>query len=388
MVCLSALVVGVSGLALAQEKPETPRIESVVLAPVQPHVGNPDVIWYDNFDGPESTQALYLEPKVDSPHAKRSTTEALGGKGQSMECFYAKGERGVGNRKLVFGDCPFGRPIRKGEKFDDVYWRIYVKAQKGWTGGGPAKMSRATGFVSSRWNQAFIAHVWGSGPNLTLDPVSGIKDGRPVTTRYNDFDNFKWLGNSPKGTFPIHSTEESGRWICVESRLKLNTPGQEDGYNGLWIDGRLDTERTGKDFRGTYTEHTINAIFLEAYWNSGSPVDQYRWYDDFVVSTKPIGPSTALANPTLIKAPSADCAAWEVEIAADPDGATMIWKSQPINTPGGQVTATPKTGSFLMRLAGKAQLASGPMYFCRVRQQNAAGAWSDWSPWHQPFFVE
>ncbi|MFQ5810142.1 MAG: hypothetical protein ACE5JM_11035, partial [Armatimonadota bacterium] len=123
LICLSVLVIGIVGLALGQERPETPRIESVVLAPVQPHVNNPDVIWYDNFDGPESTQALYLEPKVDSPHAKRSTTEALGGKGQSMECFYARGERGVGNRKLVFGDCPFGKPIRKGEKFDDVYWR-------------------------------------------------------------------------------------------------------------------------------------------------------------------------------------------------------------------------------------------------------------------------
>ena len=369
--------------ALAQGKPEPPRIESVVLAPTQPHERDASVIWHDNFDGPDSTQAKYLEPKVGSPNAKRSETEALGGQGMSMECFYAKGSRGIGNRKLVFGDCPFGKPVRKDEKFEDVCWRIYVKHQRGWQGGGPAKMSRATGFVSSRWNQAFISHVWSSGLPLTLDPVSGVRNGQVVTTKYNDFDNFKWLGNSPKGKFPIHATEESGRWVCVESRLKLNTPGKKDGYAALWIDGRLDTERNSMDFRGTYTDHTINAIFLEAYWNQGSPVDQYRWYDDFVVSTKPIGPLTASANPTLIKMPEPGCTAWEVELAADADGRNAVWKSKPTAAATGRMTVDASTGSFT---AGAA-LSPGSMYFCRARQQNAAGRWSEWSDWHQPLYV-
>jgi hypothetical protein len=381
---VAALALCVAGRVAAGDKPDTPRIESVVLAPVQPHARNPAVIWYDDFDG--STPWKYLEPKPTSPHARLSDAEALGGRGRAMECFYPKGKRGIGNRKLVFGDCPFGRPLRRGEKFEDIYWRIYVKHQKGWTGGGPAKMSRATGFVSGRWNQAFISHVWGSGPSLTLDPVRGVRGGRVVTTRYNDFRNFKWLGNSPKGEFPIHTTEESGRWVCVESRLKLNTPGKKDGYAALWVDGRLDAERRGMDFRSTYTRHTINAIFLEVYWTKGSPVDQYRWYDDFVVSTKPIGPVTAKANPTLIRAPSAACAAWQAEIAADPDGRKVAWRSRTI-TSGDRVTASSGTGSFVGPAAGRRSLPRGPMYFCRVRQRDRAGARSDWSGWHQPFLV-
>ena len=33
----------------------------------------------------------------------------------------------------------------------------------------------------------------------------------------------------------------------------------------------------------------INTLFLENYWNDGSPQDQYRYFDNLVVSTQPIG---------------------------------------------------------------------------------------------------
>lgn len=343
---------------------DPPRIESVVPAAKQPHDGDPAVIWYDSFDGPESVQQQYLEYESGSPGGKRTDKEALGGKGQSMELFYAKGKQGVGGRKLLFGDAPFGKPLRKGEKFTDVYWRIYVKHQKGWTG-APAKMSRATGFASSSWTQAFILHVWsGAGSTLTLDPARGVRDGQIVTTKYNDFANLKWIGNSPSGTFPVHATEESGRWICVEARLKLNTPGKADGVAQLWVDGRLDTERSNMDFRGTYEAHTINAVLLESYWNDGSPSDQYRWYDDFVVSTKPIGPVTAPSKPTLILTSQDPC---DVEVSPGPTYQTVEWSAQGVK---GKVVVT-------------TALQPGRTYSCRVRHPGG-----DWSPWHQPFVVE
>jgi len=350
--------------AAAREKGEAPRVESVVPSVRQPHAGDPAVIWYDSFDGPESTQQQYYEYQAGTPGAKRTDKESLGGTGQSMELFYAKGQQGVGSRKLLFGDTPFGHPVRKGEHFTDVYWRLYVKHQKGWTG-APAKMSRATGFASSSWTQAFILHVWsGSGTTLTLDPARGIRDSQVVTTKYNDFPNLKWLGNSPSGTFPVHSAEEAGRWICVEARLRLNTPGKADGLAQLWVDGRLDSERRGMDFRNSYEEHTINAVLLESYWNDGSPVDQYRWYDDFVVSTKPIGPVTAPAKPTLILASAAPC---DVEVGEGPAPAVAAWSTSQAR---GKVTVT-------------TALQPGRTYYCRVRSSGG-----DWSPWHQPFVVE
>ena len=365
--------------------PEVPRIESVVLAPAQPHANNPNVIWYDDFD--VDRIGTYLEPKAGSPDARRSTTEGLGGRGASMECFYGKGRLGTGNRKLVFGDCPFGKPLRPGEHFNDIYWRMYVKHQKGWAG-APAKMSRATGFVSSQWNQAFISHVWSSGLPLTLDPATGVTDGQVVTTVYNDFDHLRWLGNKPVGKFQIHATSESGRWVCVESRVRLNTPGQKDGFAALWVDGLLDTVRTNMDFLGTYPGRGrfVNGIFLEAYWNDGSPSDQYRWYDDFVVSTQPIGPVTAEPNPVLIKTPCAECAEWQTELASDVQGADVVWQSRNLPAPENRIATTMLNGKFAGTAHGRASLPPG-LYFNRVRQKGQDGTWSAWSPWHQPFFV-
>ncbi len=366
--------------------PGAPRIESVVLSAQQPHGSNPSVIWYDNFD--VDRLATYLEPSAGSPDARRSLAEGLGGAGASMECHYPKGGRGVGNRKLVFGDCPFGKPLRKSEKFSDIYWRFYVKHQRGWTG-TPAKLTRATGFVSSAWNQAFISHVWSSGLPLTLDPASGVVGGAVVTTVYNDFDHLHWLGNKPVGRFPIHATQESGRWVCVESRVKLNTPGQKDGTAELWVDGVLDSARSNLDFVGTYTGRgsSVNAIFLEAYWNEGSPVDQYRWYDDFVVSTHPIGPLTADANPTLIRLPDPGVETWEIQVAAESDGSGRVWESRGISAAGTRVRVDSENGTFVGVLANASALPAGPMYFCRARQRTAAGEWSEWSRWHQPFLV-
>ncbi len=387
----SALVGLVSGILFSSplfaknnEPPVPVLLESVVPADSQPHSSSPAVIFYDSFDGPDASQAVYLEPSIDSPHADRSSEHALGGRGMSMECFYPQGEKGIGNRKLVFGDGPFGKPVRDGESFEEIYWRIYVKHQRGWIGEGPAKMSRAAGFVSPQWNQAFILHVWGSGECLTLDPVSGVEDGKVITTCYNDFDRFDWLGNRPHGKFPIHSTENSGRWICVEAHLKLNTPGEKDGYAALWIDGRLDTERRDMDFRGNYTDHLINAVFLEAYWNAGSPVDQYRWYDDFVVSTEPIGPVTA-GRPVEIQV---DCrpevASWQLQIAENADSKQLVWQSDSLSGDLRNVRLDDHHGQWLPPVNRKTDV----MYFCRSRFTDRSGKVSSWSRWQQPFFLD
>jgi hypothetical protein len=380
----ATFVVAILPVSMAQ--PEVPRIESVVLASVQPHTNNPAVIWYDDFDTDRT--ATYLEPAPGSPDARRSAAHGLGGRGASMECFYPQGRTGIGNRKLVFGDCPFGKPLRAGEHFQDIYWRFYVKHQKGWSG-SPDKMTRATGFVSSRWNQAFISHIWSSGLPLTLDPASGIKDGEVVTTKYNDFGNLRWLGNKPNGQFPIHDTAESGRWVCVESRLRVNTPGQKDGLATLWIDGVLDTVRTNMDFRGSYTGpgSSINAIFLEAYWNAGAGKDQYRWYDDFVVSTQPIGPITADPNPTLVQTTNNDASMSQVEIASDSQGTNVVWRSASLPATENRIAVNASNGKFLGLAEGRTFLRSGPLYFCRVRQMSRDEVWSAWSPWHQPFSV-
>jgi len=380
---LAALVLAAGGLlgqAATADTPEVPRIESVRMTAAQPQDTSASTIWYDDF----STDKTYTEKQND-----RDLSSGFGGRGGSMICEYPKGSQGTGNRKVFFGDSPFGVMARAGEHFDEVYWRIYVYHQYGWTGGGPAKMSRITSMVDPGWAQAMIDHVWSSGETLTLDPVSCVEGITVRSTTYNDWNAMKWLGNRPTAQMPISSTEESGWWVCVEARCKLNTPGQVDGETQLWIDGKLEAERKKMNFRGSYTAHTLNALFLEAYWNDGSPVNQYRWYDNFVISTRPVGPVTTTVNPTLFKrtyhGPGKQ-AAWEVELTSTSQG-TAVWRGSVQGTVD-TLRVSAAAGEFLGTLAGHTALEAGTRYWARVRQQSTSGTWSEWSRWHQPFITE
>ncbi len=367
------------------ETPEIPRIDFVEMLEVQTHESNQNTIWYDDF----SSKKDYMDSKGEI-----DLDENFGTNGGSADVGFNKGDvDGKGNRKVAFGDFPgSSATIKKGEQFDEIYWRIYVKHEHGWEG-SPAKMSRATSIVSSKWQQAMIAHVWSGADNsLTLDPARGV-DGQTdqvKTTKYNDFDNLAWLGNKPASNFKISSTEESGYWVLVESRAKLNTPGKSDGINQLWIDGRLESERRDLNFRGSYIKHGINAVFLESYWNKGSLKTQGRWFDNFVISTTPIGPVICSANPTLFKTPyfgPGELAGWEVELASDYDGNDVVFKSNFLGTEE-KVTIIQNSGIFSGSLDGNSALSSNNIYFSKVRQQSSNGEWSDWSRWHQGFKVE
>ena len=226
--------------------PDTPHIQFVEMSEVQSHETDPNIIWYDDFN---KGRKEYLESfgEIDEK-------ESFGGAGGAMKAGFKKGEtNGEGNRKMAFGDFPGpeDKVAKPGVKFEEIYWRIYVKHEYGWEG-APAKMSRATSIVSDRWQQAMIAHVWSGQDNtLTLDPASGVEGENSAikTTSYNDFSNLRWLGNKPSSKFQISSTESSGYWILVEAQAKLNTPGLSDGENRLWIDGRLEAIRQNLNFR-------------------------------------------------------------------------------------------------------------------------------------------
>lgn len=367
------------------ETVEIPRVDFVEMSEVQSHENSPSTIWYDDF----SSKKSYMDSKGEIVADINFGT--IGG---SVDFGFNKGDvKGKGNRKVAFGDFPHNSPIiRKGEQFNEIYWRTYVKHEHGWEG-SPSKMSRATSIVSTNWRQAMIAHVWSGADNsLTLDPARGV-DGQTdqiKTTKYNDFDNLFWLGNKPNSDFKISSTEESGYWVLVESRAKLNTPGKSDGINQLWIDGRLESERKNLNFRGNYIDHGINAVFLESYWNKGSVKTQKRWFDNFIISTAPIGPVVCPANPTLRKTPyygPGELAGWEIELASDYDGSDVVYKSNTLGTDE-KVTIDQSSGIFSDSLNAKQALSSGEIYFSKVRQLSSTGEWSGWSRWHQGFRVE
>ena len=139
--------------------------------------------------------------------------------------------------------------------------------------------------------------------------------------------------------------------------MKLNTPGQRDGLMQLWLDGQLASERTGLDWRGTYTGHALNAVFLEAYWNEGSPVTQTRWLDNFVISTNPIGPVPPPADrPSCSAAPHRRSNA----PSGKPRSPGRRARSSGVRSPSrdsDKVTVDATSGTFAGPLAGQDRLA-------------------------------
>jgi hypothetical protein len=268
---------------------------------------HPEWIWCDDFETDSALERDYFDVDRQAGRFGVDNQTAFGGSG-SLKATYQTGVEDAGGLKLSFGKTPVSPARLTDQNFDDVYWRFYMKLSPNWTGNA-MKLSRATIFVASNWSQAAIGHLWEDDVNslgLGLDPVSGVVGDQVRTTKYNDFDNMVWLGKK-NGTTPIYSAPYLDKWICIETRMKLNTPGSADGEMSLWIDGKLDAQATSLNFRGSYTAYGINAILLENYINSGAPRVQSRNFDNFVVSrtrigcaatttTKPSPPSNVRAN--------------------------------------------------------------------------------------------
>ncbi len=131
-------------------------------------------------------------------------------------------------------------------------------------------------------------------------------------------------------------------------------------------------------------------------------MDQYRWYDDFVVSTEYIGPVQTPLNPVLIR--TAGTGDWEVMVAVRSDGGAVtvntserssrgrdpiigedirgevVWRSKTIS--GATVQVTAANGTFTGPRAGKRCLEPRKLHFCRSRAKGRT-----WSTWHQGFLT-
>ena len=165
----------------------------------------------------------------------------------------------------------------------------------------------------------------------------------------------------------------------------------------------MDTFRDGLNWHSTWDAYGINAVFLENYWNSGSPVAQSRYFDDFVIATSRIGLARTGLNPELIKtpfesdeggvqtgfqlqiaAPEPRSARASGRPAANPAGAAhgeIVWDSGTIEGAGDRVRVDAVNGRFRGRLAGATELEPATLYEVRVRQRGSVGGWSAWSPW-------
>ncbi len=249
-------------------------------------------VWCDDFD--RDRLGSYFE--VSTAGGAFVRTEGTGRAGSTgMRVTFRRGTVDAGFLHLALGKTPqsYFRPADAGTQvYRELWWRAWVHYGPEWTGGGGVKLMRMFNFASAgSWAQGMIAHVWSGGPgdqHLVLDPASGYSaSGRLVSTKYNDFANLRWLGSVR--TSPVFAPGVEGRWLCIETHVRLNTPGQANGVFETWIDGRREAGRADLDWGGPWDQYGLNALYLENYWNDGAPGTQTRTFDNLVVSTAPIG---------------------------------------------------------------------------------------------------
>jgi hypothetical protein len=84
-----------------------------------------------------------------------------------------------------------------------------------------------------------------------------------------------------------------GVWHCVETYVRMNTPGRHDGVIRSWFDGEQALEVATLRFRDT-ADLKIDGFYFSTFFGGGDPSwaplkDQYIQFDDFVLASGPIG---------------------------------------------------------------------------------------------------
>lgn len=266
---------------------------------------HPTWIWCDDFEADRSSS--WADSNGFGSSMVRSSGNGYNSS-YSLRAIYpaTSGVANGGDWMITFGNSPITPNVKTSSDVTEVYFRVYVKTSSNWQPGTGAKAARLSGFVASDWTQSFSNHYWGASTGnqyLSVDPASGICRGalKPdgvtscvnntvITSGWNDTVNYYWLG-LVNGTTPVFSNSRAGTWQCLEGHTKLNTSGNSDGVQEMWIDDVLEAQKTGLNLVGDYagTYKGINIFRLENYMNSGTGTSQYRDWDNVVVSTTRIG---------------------------------------------------------------------------------------------------
>lgn len=353
---------------------EPPELAPATVRSAEPVCQRPSTILCEDFENPRSKDSwsdyeergLYVQGDV-----------AFGGK-RSLRQQYDRGQVEAGWLGWHFGDHPEGG-VRKGEKFEDVYFRFYHRFEKGWPDRFPPRVAA----IRSRYVDGGLRFAWQEQLQISARLPGGTAASRPISGLaapdgkvYLGDGSLRWLDRE---TLDLRFAEHDGDWLAIETRVKLNTPGRNDGRITYWVNEEIVLDREGENLRGAYTATTVNSVLLEGYWNSGAPADDLkRWYDNVVVATHPVG----CAVFTVEKKKLDDQSAWQLQVAAAASEAAVIWDSGEMAGAGVAVDISEEKGTFAEG-ATRCLLPSRP-YVMRAR--HAVGdTWSEWSEW-KPFF--
>jgi len=350
------------------QRPDPPASVRAVFRSPEPVCEDPAVILCEDFE--TDSQSSWSDYD-DNGFVVTSRAAVSGTK--SMEQLYQLGQVSAGWLAWFFGDHPLGG-TRAGEHFDEIYFRWYHKFQAGWPAQYPPKMARVRShYVDCAWCFAWAEHFWvRSDGRAHSDPMSNIAAPAGTTIASSE----RWLGSTDLG---LDFSDQGDRWVALEMRIRLNTPGQNDGRLTYWANSELLLDRQNVNLRGAYDGTTINVAMIDTYWNEGAPVAGLRrWYDNVVLATALVG----CAVPTIEKSALAGQVAWEVEVALGLPDHPPVWSSGTLQGNASEIELSDDTGTFAPGRSSCVLPDAGLVV--RARHQNSKG-WSEWTGWTDLF---
>jgi hypothetical protein len=243
-----------------------------------------DILFFSGYESEpwESAWGMKWGPSPKENLTLVSGKDAF--RGRSARVRYPKGT--IGGDSACQYLCPF-------EKMgfaprDACYIRYYLRFDPGFDF---VKGGKLPGLVGGKGNTGGQIPNGSDGWSSRLMWRSG---GRVVQYVYHPDqkgvwgDDLDWMKDGKPCYF------KPGVWHCVESYVKLNTPGKHDGIIRSYLDGEQVLEVKTLRFRDVQ-ELQIDGFYFSTFFGGGDlswapEKDQYVQFDDFVLANGYVGP--------------------------------------------------------------------------------------------------
>lgn len=245
----------------------------------------------------------WFEHELDDGHPSFTSSSVMtrplndGHAGGGVRAVIPTGAHHGANGHWHFDDPSIGEP-------EEVYWRYWIRFPEDFSIQPPYR-GKLPGPANTYGYNCFGGRVsteaapcWSARMMFTRDYVdeSGSYQDGPDDQTLVGFYTYHLDGPGHRGDILPWDDEvallDHGRWYCVEGRLRLNTPGANDGVLEGWINGSDAFSRS--DFawrRGTEAFLDVDSFWFNVYYGGAgsSPGDNEVHFDSFAFGAERLG---------------------------------------------------------------------------------------------------
>lgn len=253
--------------------------------------GHPDVLFADGFDTGKVDKRWNTGPRVPAVVVEADPQlrfEPL--KGSALRVRIPRREQLGLDYRYRFKD-------HHGREPEEIHFRYYLRLADDWLGAveggklpGLAGTYGRAGWGGRRWDgNAGWSLRGGFG---TAPPPGHPAAGRVFLSTYAYHARSDTYGESlPWADSDLAGLVATNQWVCIEQRLRLNTPGRFDGEFMVWVDGRLVLHKRDLRLRDR-DDVRIEEVWMNVFHGGTAPAaqDMHAYIDQVVVARKYIGP--------------------------------------------------------------------------------------------------